>query len=96
MNLALIGGDVICEGFSPLYIWILDRMVPILLKVKMLFHCLNGLDGQGSLESIWHALAILFMVGHILNLLAKPFFFFFAGAGVGGWEWGRAGVDHVA
>lgn len=72
-----------------MYIWILDRMVPILLKVKMLFHCLNGLDGQGSLESIWHALAILFMVGHILNLLAKPFFCRSGGGWVGVGESGR-------
>lgn len=33
LSLVLVGEDVICEGFSPLCVWVSDRMVPILLRV---------------------------------------------------------------
>lgn len=33
LSLVLVGEDVICEGFSPLCIWVSDKMVPILLRV---------------------------------------------------------------
>lgn len=42
LSLVLVGEDVICDGFSPLCIWVSDRMVPILLRVRMLVLCPNG------------------------------------------------------
>lgn len=75
LSLVLVGEDVICEGFSPLCVWVSDRMVPILLRVL----CSSGhvkakeVGGPpGILCGRW-GLAILLMVGHILNLVAKPF-----------------------
>lgn len=42
LSLVLVGEDAICEGFSPLCIWVSDRMVPILLRVRMLILCPSG------------------------------------------------------
>lgn len=80
LSLALVGGDIICEDFSPLYIWVSDRMVLILLRVTMLFPCPNGHVMAKVVWSLFGMLcgkwdpAILPMVRHTLNLLAKPFF----------------------